>query len=101
MDLLSSAVAQSHGVIFGLQGALKLISFHLPLAEVAPTPLQPVLEHFQVWGTPVFLGSPCQGLPSHREEFLPNIQFNPAVWQWETILSCHSVSFSKVHLQLS
>ncbi|KAK4827484.1 hypothetical protein QYF61_018784 [Mycteria americana] len=51
---------------FGLEGTLKIISFQrpchgqgrLPLDQVAQSPIQPGLEHFQGWGIHSFPGQP-------------------------------------------
>uniref|UniRef100_A0A8C3PLQ6 Uncharacterized protein n=1 Tax=Calidris pygmaea TaxID=425635 RepID=A0A8C3PLQ6_9CHAR len=67
---------------FGLEGTLKIIEFqtpchgqgHLPLDQVAQSPIQPGLEHLQGWGSHNFSGQPVPvSHHPHSKEFLPNI----------------------------
>lgn len=47
---------------------------HLPLSQVAPSPIQPSHGHFQRWSSPSFSGHPVPGSPHpHRAEFPPCI----------------------------
>lgn len=65
----------------GLEGTFQSIQFqtpcqgerhHPPLSQVAPGPVQPVLGHFQGWGSCSFSGQTMPGPHHHhREEFLP------------------------------
>jgi len=67
---------------FGLEGTLKIIWFqppchghrHLPLDQVAQSPIQPGLEHSQGGSSHRFSGQPVT-VPHHphSKEFLPNI----------------------------
>ena len=62
---------------FGLEGTLKITYFqplchgqgHLPLDQVAQSPVQPGLEHFQGGGSHNFSGQPLSHHP-HSKEFL-------------------------------
>ena len=64
----------------GWKGHLKIISFqlpchgqgHLPLDQVAQSPIQPDFDHFQGWGIHSFSGQPVP-VPHHphSKEFLP------------------------------
>ncbi|NXG23775.1 SESN2 protein, partial [Grallaria varia] len=63
------------------------IEGHLPPAQVAPSPIQPGLGHFQGWGSHSFSARPAPGpAHPHREQFLPNIPSNPALWQVDPAL---------------
>ncbi|XP_061317325.1 keratinocyte-associated protein 3 isoform X2 [Pezoporus flaviventris] len=47
---------------------------HLPIDQVAPSPVQPGLEHCQGWGSHSFSGQPVPGPHHpHREKLLPHI----------------------------
>ncbi|KAK4827689.1 hypothetical protein QYF61_020823 [Mycteria americana] len=66
------SMQQNHRIIewFGLEGTLKIIFFqptchgpgHLPLDQVAQSPIQPGLECFQRWGIHSFSGQPVPSL---------------------------------------
>ena len=83
---------------FGLEGTLKIIWFqppchgqgHLPLDQVAQSPIQPGLEHCQGWGSHNFPGQPVP-MPHHphSEELLPYIKskstfFHTGAKDWDT-----------------
>jgi len=64
---------------FGLEGNLKITQFQppchgqgqLPLAQVAQSPVQPGLEHFQGGGSHSFSGKPVPGPHQpHSKEFI-------------------------------
>ena len=78
------ALVEYHRIIewFGLEGTFKTIMFqppcyrqgHLPLDQVAHSPIQPGFEHFQAEGIHRLAEQPvpvCHH--SHSKEFLPNI----------------------------
>ncbi|KAJ7400285.1 hypothetical protein WISP_00213 [Willisornis vidua] len=65
---------------FGLEETLKILQFHLvqrhlPTAQVAPSPVQPGLGHFQGWDSHIFSG----------QQFLPNTPSKPTLCHSEAI----------------
>ncbi|KAJ7401070.1 hypothetical protein BTVI_99281 [Pitangus sulphuratus] len=80
MGILSSL--KSHGIMewFGLEGTSKPILFHpghLSLAQVAPSPVQAGLEHFQGWGIHNFSGQPVPGPPQGTDYGICNQNLPP------------------------
>jgi len=81
-NLVSEVILGSITESFGLEGTLKIILFqapchgqgHLPLDQVAQSPMQPGLEHFQGGGIHSSSGQPVP-VPHHphRKEILPYV----------------------------
>lgn len=82
-------IPQKFWSMLSLWGPLKVTQFqtipwqgHLPLSQVAPRHSQPGLEQFLGWGVHSFFGKTVPGPHySHREEFLPKIQFKSTLPQ--------------------
>ena len=79
-----------------MEGTLKIILFqschgqgHIPLDQVAQSPIQPGLEHFQGGGSHSFSGQPVP-VPHHPhgEEFLPYIESKSSLFQFKAITPC-------------
>ncbi|KAK4807117.1 hypothetical protein QYF61_018458 [Mycteria americana] len=64
-------------------------SGYLPLDQVAQSPVQPGLEHFQGGGIHSFCGQPVP-VPHHPhgKKFLPNIQSKCTLFQFKTVAPC-------------
>uniref|UniRef100_A0A8B9FQH9 Eukaryotic translation initiation factor 1 n=4 Tax=Aves TaxID=8782 RepID=A0A8B9FQH9_9PSIT len=60
---------------------------HLPLEQLAPSPVQPGLEHCRGWGSHSFSGHPVPAPQHPHKEELPQISSQSALWQVEAILS--------------
>ncbi|KFO59395.1 V-type proton ATPase 116 kDa subunit a isoform 2, partial [Corvus brachyrhynchos] len=68
-------------------------------SQVAPSPVQPGLGHFQGWGSHSFSGQPVPGPPHpHREEFLLYVFMNQAIHTIEYCLGCISNTASYLRL---
>ena len=80
--------------LFVLEGTFKIPTpchgpGHLPLSQVAQSPIQPGLGHYQGWSSHSFSGKPVPGPHHpHREEFLALIQSKPPLCQCEAIAPC-------------
>uniref|UniRef100_A0A8B9F808 Peptidase S1 domain-containing protein n=1 Tax=Amazona collaria TaxID=241587 RepID=A0A8B9F808_9PSIT len=62
---------------------------HLPLDRVAPSPVQPGVEHCQGWDSHSFSGQPVPGPQHpHREELLPKISSQSPLCQVKAIAPC-------------
>ena len=92
-------LSQNHRVIerIGLEGTLKITQFqipchgqgYLPLDQVAQSPIQPDLEHFQGWSIHNFSGQPLPlSRHPHHEKFLPYVQSKSTLFQLKTVAPC-------------
>ena len=61
---------------------------HLPLDQVAQSPIQPGLGHCQGWGSHSLSGQPVPvSHHPHSKEFLPYVQSKPTLFQFKAIAS--------------
>ena len=75
---------------------------HLPLSQVAPSPIQPGLEHFRDGAATASLGNLCQGLTTltGKNFFLTSDPNLPSIRWMHSPFSYHSMPLSKIPLQL-
>ena len=74
---------------------------HLPLDQVAQSPIQPGLDHCQGWDSHSFSGQPVPGPHHpHREELVSNLNF-PSFSSKPFPLFCYTMPLSNASLHLS